>query len=210
MSRFLKNKRRIFLLCICICGFIILFTPFWILSIFLYLGVALLVANHVVIKKINYPYSILHANREIKQYANLVIGDFGTSSSYKSHLKEGNTLIITSPGKSLAASYQILLHVISCMEDEGNCIIMQGKNESKKDYTLFDIHFFNLITRKELGVEYLINRRSFPLLYEPIRSLRILFNIHSKHYKATECPSMELKNFCKRKGISLTYLAIYK
>lgn len=205
MSRFLKSKKRIALLYICLCGTLMLFTDFWILSILLYLGAILILVNHWVVKKNGMPYSVLHANREIKQYANLVIGDFVSPSSYLPYLKEGHTLIITSPRRSFAASYQILLHVVSCMEDKGNCIIVP--DDQAQGYSLFDVLYFNLITRKELDVEYLMERRRFPFIYEPIKSLRILFNIHSKQYKESECPSMELLEFCRRKGITLTFLS---
>jgi len=207
MSGILKYKKRIVLLCICLCGTVMLFTSFWILSVFLYLGVVFILANHWVVRKAGLPYSVLHANREIKQYTNLVIGDLASPSLYTPHLKNGHTLVITSPGRSFEASYQIFLHVVSCMAEEGNCIIVQdNKKKKEKNYTLFDVIFFNLVTRKELKVEYLMERRRFPFLYEPVKSLRILFNIHSGLYRKSECPSTEMVEFCKRKRISLTCL----
>lgn len=207
MSRILISKRKLFLFCVLLLGVIIVFTPLWYLSLLIFIVLLLLVLNRLIIRKIFDSYCLISPQRAIKQYNTIVIGENINSSVYENLCDKHSTLFITSPDRTLTASYQILLHLISCITDGGTCIIVSNSlNKQKKEFSLFDIPYIHFITRKELNIEYLNNRVVLPLLYEPVKSLKFLLDIKSSGYKITECHSREIIDFCKRKNISLIYI----
>lgn len=206
MSRILKNKKLLVLSGGFLLAIALLFTSLWILSILILGGVLFVLMNHIVIREIGRPFQALSSVREIKSYDTLVVGEYAALSEYGAYCNKDRSVIITSPNRSLEASYQLLLHTISCIEDDGTCIILYNRKAQLKGFTLFDIPYIHPITRKELQIEHLVKQNRLPLLYEPIKSLKMLLHIKKRGFFETECPSTEIKNYCDKKGIHLIYL----
>lgn len=201
------NNHRFIRFCILFVGGIMLFTPYSFLSLFILIGFILLFFNKIVIKKVFRHSALFSSKREIKHYNSIVIGDFVKSSVYEDYCDVDAALIFTSPNRTLNASYQILLHMISCLDEGGTCVIIHNShNKPNNDYSLFELPYLHFITQKELNIESLKSQLRYPLLYEPAKSLKLLLGITSNGYKKAECPNREIINFCRRKNISLIYL----
>lgn len=207
MSWFLKKKKiiLIFLLCAAI---ILLFTRLWILSLLIILAIGFLVLNKIILRKFN-KMPLLSAQRKIKKYKYLVIGDLCPYSVFKDYIdKQEDAFIILAPGRSLDASYQIMLHTMSILDEDGICIIIDSGKYPKRVYTVFDIPYIGLITRKELQIESLVKKYSYPLFYEPVRSLIILFNLTfiNRKFRNTNCADNRFVGFFQQRSNSFIYL----
>ena len=208
MPRFLKSKKN-FVMSVLVLIFVVSpFTPFWYLSLISLIGLCVLFLNHVILKKTN-KSRFFSSKREIKKYNSLVIGDVCSENILKSYLpKAGNSIEIMMYGRSLEASFQILLHTFSILEDGSVCVIIHDGKNKRCEYNLFDIPYFNLITLKELGLEKLIRKSNMPLFFEPIKSIRFLLGITYSHYKLADCPDERIVKFCENKNIRLKYLLL--
>lgn len=187
---------------------IFVFTAWWIVSVLLIVGLCLLFVNRTVLLKTD-KRMLLSARRGIKQYKYLVIGDVCAPSRLRDFVSESEGVFaIMSPGRSLEASYQILLHTSSILERKGVCIILHNRYMTKKKrmYSIFDVPYFNLVTKKELGLERLAHKAHFPLFFEPLQSIRMLWKMLPINYKETDCPMDELKFFCRERDFTLIYL----
>lgn len=208
MPRFLKSKKKLVVSILVLIFIISPFTPFWYLSLISLIGLCVLYLNYVILKKTN-KSRLFSSKREIKKYNSLVIGDVCSKDILKSYLPETeNSIEIMMYGRSLEASFQILLHTFSILEDGGICVIIHDGKRKRNQYSLFDIPYFNFITLKELGQEKLIRKSSLPLFFEPIKSICILFGITHSHYNLADCPDEEIKRFCENKNIKLKYLLL--
>lgn len=206
MPRFLTNK-KIAILCLLALSILLLFTKVWIISILILLAVLLYVLNKIVRESTN-KMQLLSARREIKKYQYLIIGDMCPHSVLRGYISQPkNSFMLLSPGRSLDASYQILLHTISILDENGTCIIIDSGKHIQKSYTLFDVSYLSSITRKELGIESLENKRFYPLYYEPIKSLQILFNFSIRRkYKKKDCKDKHFLDFFQHRNIQFIYL----
>lgn len=207
MSRILRNKKLLVLASGSLLAVALLFISLWILSIIILGGALFVLMNHIVIRKIGCPFQALSSVREIKSYKTLIIGEYASPSEYRAYCDKDTSVVITSPNRSLEASYQLLLHTASCIEECGTCIILYNRMVQINGLTLFDLPYIHPITRKELQIEYLVKQSRLPLLYEPIKSLKMLLHIKKRGFFETECPSAEIKNYCNKKGIHLIYMA---
>lgn len=208
MPRFLKSKKKLVVSVLILIFVISPFTPFWYLSIVSLIGLCALYLNHVVLKKTN-KSGLFSSKREIKKYNSLVIGDVCSKDVLKSYLPEhGNSIEIMMYGRSLDASFQILLHTFSILEEGGVCVIIHNGKKKQNQYNLFDIPYFNLIILKELDLENMIRKSKMPLFFEPIKSVRSLLWNCNPHYKLVDCPDKRIKKFCINKNIRLEYLLL--
>lgn len=206
MSRFLTNK-KIAIFCLLALSILLLFTKMWIISILILLVVLLYVLNKIVRESTN-KMQLLSARREIKKYQYLIIGDMCPHSILKNYISQpSNSLILLSPNRSLDASYQILLHTISILDENGTCIIIDSGKQFKKPYTIFDIPYLSLIARKDLKIEFLEKERFYPLFYEPIKSLLILLNFSLRRkYKNEICKDKRFGDFFQHRTTQFLYL----
>lgn len=207
MSRFLRKRRMAWGLLFVI-AVLLVFTNLWIISIALLLGLMIIFLNRCVIHRINHPMYAFHSNREIKHYGILVIGDMISTKDLAPYIdKQQNVLSIMASDRCLEASWQILRHSVSILDEGDTCVIVdRGKKSSKKPYTIFDVPFLHQITRMELHIdESYYKKVRFPLLYEPIRSLRTLY-VWGGRYQLSTCPHDAIVRFCHKKNIRLIYL----
>ena len=210
MSWFLKKKKIILIFFLC-AAVILLFTRLWILSLLIILAIGFLVLNKIILRKSN-KMPLLSAQRKIRKYKYLVIGDLCPYSLLKDYIdKQEDAFIILAPGRSLDASYQIMLHIMSILDEDGICIIIDSGKYPKRVYTVFDIPYLSFITRKELHLECLVRRESYPLLYEPIKSFSVLLNISLGHnkYKNMICKDERFTNFFRKRTNQFIYFKSY-
>lgn len=210
MSRILITKRRIlfafaYMVIMSVCLYLKIFI---ILSFFMMVAV-LLVANNIVRKKINDPISKLSSLREIKSYNTIVIGDYCEKEVYLPYCGKGNVLEFICPKRSIDASYQILRHTFSVLEENGTCIIVNGNNSERNRYSVFDLPFFHFITLKELKLETLKSKSRWPLLFYPVCSIMILAGMRSRKFRLNKNLQniSEIKEFCEKRNLSLIYLS---
>lgn len=141
-----------------------------------------------------------------------MIGDLCPYSVFKDYIdKQEDAFIILAPGRSFDASYQIMLHTMSILDEDGICIIIDSGRCPKRVYTVFDIPYLSFITRKELHLECLARREYYPLLYEPIKSFSILLNISLRHnkYKNMICKDERFVNFFRKRTNQFVYIKSY-
>lgn len=201
MSRFLKRKKKV----LAILVLLFLFTPFWYLS-FIVWGLIVCYALNSRAKIVNYKaLSILHNRLEITKINTLIIGDT-CSPNITEKYEIGNTLAIQFPERSLEASIQILMHVVSVLEEHGRCIIVHDLANPRNKLTIFDLPFLHSITIKELQLEGLKRKSNYPLIHEPIISIKYALGLKKSRFRKTECPVEELSRFCKERKIDFVYL----
>ena len=209
MSGILRYKKCIAILLLLV-FIILLFTASWLLSgLVLLLGLLLLYLNFYIFTKSNRIF-YLSAQREIKNYNCLIIGDI-CSDKYITPFLSNNDCPFTlmAPSRSMEASYQILLHIISLFEGEGfKCIFIESGKRNK--FSVFDIPYLSFIRRKELDLEILTKKHNYPLFFAPLDSLSMLFNISVKRYTKDVCTNDKLLNFCSQKNIQLIYIRAEK
>ena len=182
------------------------FTPLWLFSILIALFFLILAVNNRLVLKLYEAHKALSPKRTISLYSTLLIGDLCAESVYKEYLSDnGKTLMLTAPRRSLEADYQILLHSVSALHENGTCIIIGSKYD--KGISLFDVPYLSLTTRKELKVETLLRRSHYPLFFEPLRSLLYFVSTNNKYY-LKECPHPDMRKFCDKRNIHLVYLMI--
>lgn len=180
------------------------FTPLWLFSIFIAIFFLALAVNNRLVLKFYEAHKALSPKRTIPLYSTIVIGDLCNVNAYKKYLSDnGKTLMITAPRRSLEADYQILLHSVSALHENGTCIIIGSKYD--KGISLFDVPYLSLTTRKELKVETLLRRSHYPLFFEPLRSLLYFVSTNDKYY-LKECPHPDMRKFCDKRNIHLVYL----
>ena len=154
---------------------------------------------------------LLSAQRKIKKYKYLVIGDLCPDFVLKDYIdKQSDAFTILAPGRSLDASYQILLHTISILDEDGICVIIDSGRHPNQVYTVFDVPYLNLVTRKELQIESLFRKASYPLFYEPVKSLFILFNLAFINHKCKKmiCIDERFVNLFQQRRNRLVYLSL--
>lgn len=202
MSRFL-TKRKLKALAVAAASVILLPTPFWPLSILAFIGMAVWATGSMALRHFN-KASLLGARREIKHYSSIVIGDLVPRKQLKEAAGiDGEALVIVAPCRTLEASYRILLHVISILTAGGTCVITDGGQQTAHPYSLFDVPYFSLVTKKELHVEGL-EKMKLRTLHASIRWLR--GGVKRKHYVETPCPDSRIIELCRSHHIKLIYL----
>ncbi len=203
MSWILRNKIKLAIVALGIIAIVLLFVKLWVVSIILFITIIFVVLNKIVVKKANKERINFSANREIRTVNAMVIGDVCSEKLLSSITNKDKTLYLTCPGRSLNASFQILLHTVSRIDSDGHVVIVDGGSTK---FTAFDTIWLNSITLKELGLETLSKRIKLPLIYHPLISTLILTGYKTDKYITDECPDKEIINFCKGKQLKLTYL----
>ena len=143
---------------------------------------------------------------DVRNVDYLVIGDY---CNIRDYVPEGYSYVqITAPNRGYNSAFQILRHTHSILKEEGGTVVMSIGN-SRKAFTLFDTQFLHPITIKKYKLEGLCKRSRFPLMFEPIASLRFLWGGYSAYRFSQDIP-VELNVFCKERSYKLIYLEKYK
>ena len=66
--------------------------------------------------------------------------------------------------------------------------------QKENDYTIFDIPYFHRVTIERIGLEKTVKLRYFPILTNPIKSIKYLFAKGKKVFQC-DCGNWEIINF---------------
>lgn len=208
MSRILiiRNRKRKALTAMGLIAIWLAFTPLWALSLLYFVSVICLYVNRIVLHKAN-KIPNLSAKRDIRTYDCLVIGDMCRMDIPERYgIPINRTFFLTAPGRSLEASFNLLSHTFSLLNGQQRTCIIVHSGKYKTIFSVFDTPYISLVSRKELGLEKLHARSSYPLFFDPIRSIRALLSVTPKKYEESDCPDERIKRLCNDKGMRLIYL----
>ena len=173
-----------------------------VISTILLLSIGMLVCDRLAAKKLSVSRTQFRANRIPKTIKTLVIGDVCNHRLFD----PAHTAFVTSPGRSLEASAQILAHTSSVLSERGEVHIYN--RWSMEGITLFDVSFLHPITQKELGCESLVRLSRHPFFHSPIKSVRLLFDFIGNRffrYHVAQCPNSDIVELCNLHSYKLTY-----
>ncbi len=201
-------------------AFVFLFTPCWYVTFAIWLLLLLYLLkcriasrwyslNRKIASHSNMVLELLHNRQEVRKIHTIIIGDT-CSAELVSTYKRGNVLLVQFPERSLEASYHIFMHLESVLEDNARVVVLHDNRSSSNRITVFDLPYLHFISIKELHMEGWQHKQAFPLLYEPIRSIKYLLGVEKKGYQETPCPLDKLVQFCIERNFDLKYLSINK
>lgn len=176
------------------------------LVIVLVIGVLLYKINKKVRLIIEGEVEIFRYTGKIRNIDCLVIGDMYQLPD--EWIRDKRIVQLAAPNRSLAASYEILRHTHSILRDDGKAeviIAVKEKNIDKEKFNLFDIPFFHYISIELKKLNNLKRKENYPLLFEPINTIILLFNIKSKKFQKKENLSDEVTDFCLKRGYTVEY-----
>jgi hypothetical protein len=138
----------------------------------------------------------------------LIIGDICDPSTF---LPEKSTYIyIGRPNRGFVVSYQILRHTHSILKDKGGEVVFVIKSNCLKseEFSVFDIPFLHNTTIKELGLEKIVRRNRWPLIFEPIISVKFIMNRNCSIFKCIDCPDEEIITFCRDRNFTFRLILV--
>lgn len=155
-------------------------------------------------------YRSLFAPREMtfleRNYDCLVIGDMEGRDEL---IPQGKKVLrFQFPNRSLYASYIILQHVFSWLdENHGEVIILvKRKNLQSQHVSEYDVPLLHQITIDRMSLTKKTTR--YPLFKDPVCSIKLLLNhLLPCHYEKIDNPLVELEDFCRKRNIKLTIMA---
>lgn len=165
--------------------------------------IVILILNRHVYHSLFAPWEMSYLERN---YDFLIIGDI---EGRKDLVPKGKKVLkFVFPNRTLYASYVILQHVFSWLdENQGKVIILtDSKNLSNREISEYDIPLLHRITISKLSLKTQVTR--YPLLKSPILSIKFLLNRKLPiSYSRIESPLPELSEFCKKRNIQLTVMS---
>lgn len=132
-----------------------------------------------------------------RNYDTLIIGEPIDTSTLG--IKTGKSISVTCPERSDKASTLLAYRLFSLLRIGGTLVITYHRKESKKISSL-DIPYIHEVTLLEIGVSG--RKEYFPLLFNPIQSLKVIFGSKSQHATLAE-NDKELSSFCDSRQIKL-------
>ena len=118
---------------------------------------------------------------------------------------------LTAPGRSLTSSYEILRHTFSILKEPGASVVIAVRPANLEGaYTSFDMPVFRRspTSVKRLGLEGLARQERWPLLFHPLKSLRLLFGPRPQAGEVLAQPPAEMLAFCEERGLALTVVLV--
>lgn len=132
-----------------------------------------------------------------RNYDTLIIGEPIDTSSLG--IKTGKCISVTCPERSNKASTLLAYRLFSLLRIGGTLVITYHSKENKKISSL-DIPYIHDVTLLEMGNS--VRKKYYPLLFNPIQSLKVAFG--SKSHLATLAENdKELSTFCDSRQIKL-------
>ena len=182
-----NHKRKIFVIVVfaigCFCLLLRLYVVGIILIVFDFL-------NEAVQWKMRKERAPFDSYSRIRNVDYLVIGDICNINDI---VPEKNSYVqITAPQRSITASYEILRHTFSILKEYGGIAVIVDA-QKKNDYTTFDIPYFHEVTIERLRLEKPVKLRYFPILTNPIKSIKYLFAKGKKVFQC-DCENWEIIN----------------
>lgn len=138
----------------------------------------------------------------------LIIGDLCDPSIFLP--KKSTYINIGRPNRGLIVSYQILRHTHSILNEGGEVVFVIKSNYLKSEvFSVFDIPFLHYTTIKELGLRKIVRRNRWPLIFEPIISVKFTMNRSYRDiFKCIDCPDEEINVFCRDRNLTFRLMII--
>lgn len=197
----LRRKKLTLLIALIIVALVLRFT---IVAPIVFLVALCAIANAAVVRKSRKQSEPFSHKSLIRNVDYLVIGDLCNPSAL---VPQGCSYVaVTSPGRSLTSSYEILRHTYSILkEDSPNVIITVQRKHLQGGYSAFDLPIFRMspISIKRLGVEALCQKERLPLLYSPVKSRQLLLNRKRQYSAILQDVPQEIRDYCKERAINL-------
>ncbi len=202
------SKKRI--ICIIVILAVIIICILFIPRIAPFILVLLLIAlvfyyvNHCAVRIINSQKAPFQNYGKIRNVDYLIIGDMIDLNSIVPSDKK--YVQIKAPNRGLNASFEILKHTSSILdEDNGNVIFAVKRTQCENKFSVFDVPFLHTLTIKKYGIEKLALLSKFPFFVKPFSTLTLLFNVFNKNWKEIKCPNKEIIRFCDERSFKLKY-----
>ena len=152
--------------------------------------------------------SCVYGKDQVRTVNYMVIGDLFNASSIIPPKK--STLYFEAPDRTLEGSFWILKRLFSIVDENNGKIIIaiKRKNISKEGISLFEYSFLSPIYVKILNVRKLAFQRKHPLLYAPIRTMKLLINKRYNKSVIEECPDMDISTFASERNLNIEFRII--
>lgn len=152
------------------------------------------------------PFEIFSGIRNVES---MYIGEISIGGGYSSAVS------IYTPGATDTSVYEVLKHTFSILNEKGstvilcvNCNQIDRKCKPEKEYTIFDLPFYNGVSVKRLRLKKLVLISYFPLIFRFSCSVRFLFKIGEGKPREVPCTDKKLLEFCTIRNIKLKYLVV--
>lgn len=197
-----NNKRTILLLLLLFIGVFCLGIRCYILSAIFIILSTVLYLDSIIKRRVRAQVAGLFTTMT-RNCDYLIIGDI--CDPYQIIPSDKKIIQISAPDRSFHASQIIFKRLFSLLDEEhGNVIfVINKKRMDSKDVSVFDLPMIHPVTLKNLKIEKLQKKNKYPLIAEPIKSMKWLVNRKYHKLFAVECVDEELIRFCKERGIGL-------
>lgn len=165
--------------------------------------------NWLVRKKIykqREPFAIFSGIRNVDS---MYIGEILIEGGYNSAVS------IYTPGATSTSVYEVLRHTFSILNEKGSTVVLcvnsnqsNRKCKPEKEYTIFDLPFYNGVSVKRLHLEKMMRMSYFPLIFRFSSSVRFLFRRGKGKPREVQCADKALLDFCRVRNIKLRYLVV--
>lgn len=112
---------------------------------------------------------------------------------------------IKAPGRGKKASFEILKHTFSILDEDDGIVIITAKKNAVDSFTVFDYPFFHELTFNRYHIECPHLFLRFPLLKYPLATIQLALNHYQNGWKETVCSDSELNKFCRQRNIKLRF-----
>ena len=188
----------LFALLIVVC----IITNLWLLSALLTFLFSLIFFNLLIVRKMRKETKKFTPYSQVRNVNFLIIGDMCDA---KKLVQSDSYIQISAPGRGLKASYEVLRHTFSILQEHKGAVIVVTKKSNIGGYSVFDIPYFNKITIKRLHIESLNRMLKITLFVSPVKAIRYFFGICTGKLCDTACPPKEIVNFCQERNLNLIF-----
>lgn len=202
MSGVLKKigKRKLVFAAMLVLGALCICARLYVVGVLLPAGA---LVNEAALRRISRQRELFIAGSRVRNVDYLLIGDMCRATDI---VPAGKTYVqLAAPGRSLAASYEILRHTHSILKEDGGCVVLTPAG-GKSGYSVYDVPFFHTVTVSRLGLSTLRKMQRLPALFAPWRTARFLLGVAGRGWRESECPKREITDFCAERSIVLKYM----
>lgn len=172
------------------------------------MGIVFLLLNFIVYRK-NAFYATHMFTTVSRNYKYLIVGD---DCDYKKLLEGDTNIAFLSPvTQSSYATFEFVRRLYSLLDENNGTLLMVKRNyeDTKKEISVFDVPYLHENTLNKLGKGRMRIWCHLPFLFNPIGSLKVLFEKRNKSIPVEcECPNQEINQFCESRNIKVKYYKI--
>ena len=160
--------------------------------------------NAPIIRVLYGPLEKIKSTRPIEKIDTLVIGDICSDTLLNQYCDLEHSMKLMMPGRSIMATYILLCHFTSVLQEGGKVIVVDGKG--KDGLSVYDYPYLSQLTRMGLKMKENGRKMTYPLFFMPLKSLLLLTGWGGDMYKKGKCLDDNIVKLCGRKKFELIYL----